>query len=220
MKQVKIVVLIILFCCGNHLYSQTRSFAPEWSYGVNGGITLSRMNVNSYLSVPQELLQQYSGGIVVRYISEKTFGIQAELNYSQRGWRERTDTIFVNHYARSLTYLELPILTHIYFNLAKHVRLIINMGPQVSYYIGEKEIERKINDRERDNSYYDISVQRPFDYGIKGAMGFEFRTKAGSIILDGRYYFGLSDIFNNSKADLFQASHHQVIGVNLSYLFW
>jgi len=219
MKQIGIVALIIFLCCENQIYSQTRSFSQEWSYGVNGGITLSRMNVNSYLSVPQELLQQYSGGIVVRYISEKHFGIQGELNYSQRGWKERTDTIFVNRYARTLTYLELPVLTHIYFDLGKHVRLTVNLGPQVSYYISEKEIEREINDFARDNSYYDLPVQRPFDYGIKGAMGLEFRTKTGSIILDGRYYFGLSDIFNSTKADLFQASHHQVIGVNITYLF-
>jgi hypothetical protein len=50
-------------------------------------------------------------------------------------------------------------------------------------------------------------------------MGFELRTGIGNFILDGRYYFGLSDIYNNAKADDFQASSNQVIGVKLTYFF-
>lgn len=219
MKFVGIILSLIFFCCGEQVYSQTKSFAPEWSYGVNGGLTFSKVGFNSRVSVPQDLLSQFSCGITVRYISESHFGILAELNYSQRGWKERTDTVHVNRYTRSLSYLELPLMTHIYFNLGKSVRLIFNLGPQVGYYIGAKEIEREVNNPDQDTSYYDIAAQHSFDYGLKGALGLEFRTKAGSFILDGRYYYGLADIFNSTKSDLFQASHNQVIGVNLTYLF-
>ncbi|MCL1932300.1 MAG: PorT family protein [Candidatus Azobacteroides sp.] len=219
MKPVVVIALFIFLCFGERAYSQTGAFTPEWSYGVNGGVTFSKVGFNSYVSVPQTLLRQFSGGVVVRYISEKHFGIQGELNYSQRGWKERTDSVHLNRYTRSLAYLELPVMTHIYFNLGNSVRLIFNLGPQIGYYIGAKEKEREVNDPEQDTSYYDTSVQHSFDYGLKGAMGLEFRTKAGSFILDGRYYFGLSDIFNNARADIFQASHNQVLGVNLTYLF-
>ena len=220
MKPFGIVILFFFIILGGErACSQTNSFVPEWSYGVNGGLTFSKVGFRTGFSIPQELLRQFSGGVSVRYISEKNFGIQAELNYSQRGWKELTDTVYLNKYSRSLAYLELPLLTHIYFNLGKSVRLIFNLGPQIGLSIGEKEIEREINDPERDTSYYDKSVQNLFDYGLKGAMGLEFRTKTGSIILDGRYYFGLSDVFHNTKADLFQASHNQVIGVNLTYFF-
>jgi len=219
MKPVRIIILFILFWHGAWTYSQTDSFIPEWSYGVNGGLTFSKVGFNSGITVPQEILTQFSGGITVRYISESHFGIHAELNYSMRGWKERTDTVHLNRYARSLSYLELPLMTHIYFNLRQNVRLIFNLGPQIGYYIGAKEMEREVNDSEQNTDYYDIPVQHLFDYGLKGMMGLEFRTKTGSIILDGRYYFGLSDIFNNTKADLFQASHNQIIGVNFTYLF-
>jgi hypothetical protein len=225
MKPIGIIALFIFLWFGNGMYSQTNTFAPEWAFGVNGGLTFSKVSFNSYINVPQIQFRQFSGGLVVRYISESHFGILGELNYSQRGWKERTDTVYLNRYARSLAYLELPIMSHIYFNLGKSVRLIFNLGPQVGYYISEKEIEREIIDFKQDindpdkPSYYDISVQHPFDYGLKGTMGFEFRTQTGSIILDGRYYFGLSDIFNNTKGDLFQASHHQVMGLSLTYLF-
>jgi len=233
MKHAGIIVLFIFFWCGEQVFSQTKSnsFVPELSFGFNGGITLSRVGFNSiYFSVPQTLLRQYSGGIAVRYISESHFGIQGELNYSMRGWKERTDSAVNNNsYARSIGYVELPLLTHIYFNLGKRVRFIFNAGPQFCYYIGEKNLEYNITDNKLDPvnnpqqtvSYYDTRVQHPFDYGLKGMLGLEFRTKAGSVILDGRYYYGLSDIFSNQKQkhDWFQASHNQVIGLNLSYLF-
>jgi hypothetical protein len=225
MKLIRIIVLLFFLWFGNQTYSQTNTFIPEWAYGVNGGLTFSKVGFNSSLSIPQESFRQFSGGAVVRYISEKQFGIQVELNYSQRGWKERTDTVHLNRYSRSVSYLELPVLTHIYFNLGKNVRLIFNLGPQIGYYLSEKDIERDIVDFKQDEdnpdkpSYYDTSVDRPFDYGLKGVMGLEFRTKAGSIILDGRYYYGLSDVFNNAKGDWFQASHNQIMGVNLTYLF-
>ena len=74
-------------------------------------------------------------------------------------------------------------------------------------------------DPDYDTTYYEDRIQKHFDYGLKGTMGLEFRTKAGSFVLDGRYYFGLSDIFNNAKKDWFQASNNRVIGVNLTYFF-
>jgi len=218
MKLVGIIALFIFLWAGERTYAQTDSFVPEWSYGINGGVTLSKVGFNSYLSVPQSLFKQFSGGITIRYISESHFGIQGELNYSLRGWKERMDTVHVNQYTRSLAYFELPLLTHIYFNLGKRMRLIFNLGPQVGYYLSSKEEERDIKDIPEPN-YYDIAVQHSFDYGLKGVMGLEFRTKAGSFILDGRYYYGLSDIFNSARSDPFQASHNMVIGVNLTYLF-
>jgi len=221
MRPAGIIVLFIFLWYGEQACSQTNSFQPEWGYGINGGLTFSKVGFNSYINVPQTLLKQYSGGITVRYISENHFGIQVELNYSLRGWKERTDTVHLNQYSRSTAYLEIPVMTHLYFNLAKRVRLIFNLGPQVGVFLKEKELERNIVQEitEPAQNYYDFPVQRSFDYGLKGAMGFEIRTKAGSFILDGRYYFALSDIFNNSKADPFQASNNQVIGVNLTYLF-
>ena len=220
MKSIGIITLFIFFWCGGQAFSQSKSFTPEWAFGVNGGATFSKMSFNSiFYRIPQDLLNQYSGGISVRYISENHFGILGELNYSLRGWKERQDsTVNVNRYTRSLAYIELPLMTHIYFNLGKRVRFIFNLGPQIGYYLSAKEIEKDII-VPPDPDYYNNSVQNSFDYGLKGALGLEFRTGAGSFILDGRYYYGLSDIFNNSKGEPFQSSHNQVMGVNLTYLF-
>ncbi|GHV58476.1 hypothetical protein FACS1894182_10980 [Bacteroidia bacterium] len=221
MKRI-IGIILFVFTIGI-VQSQTVDFQPELAYGVNAGATLSRV---SFLPrIPQTLLLQETGGFTARYISEKSCGILVELNYSLRGWKEVADTVsHFNRYSRSLAYIEMPVLTHFYFTLGKRTRMVLNLGPQVSYNIGEKVLQKEIipppNGEPAVPLYYgdDYTIQRKFDYGITGGLGLEVRTGIGSFILEGRYYYGLSDIFNNSRSDIFQSSHNQVIGIKLSYL--
>ncbi|GHT07400.1 hypothetical protein FACS189432_02630 [Bacteroidia bacterium] len=214
-----VYICIVSFFIASFAYSQNSTFSPEWAFGFNGGSTFSKISFTSSIRVPQQLLPQYSGGLTVRYISEHHFGIQGELNYSQRGWKEVTDSIHFDKLTRSLAYLELPLMTHIYFGLGKRVNFVFNIGPQVSWFLNEKVVDKELNTPNEAPIYYDMKVQHKFDYGIKGALGLEFKTGIGSFILDGRYYFGLSDIYNNTRSDLFQASSNKVLGVNLTYLF-
>ncbi|MDR2843373.1 MAG: PorT family protein [Candidatus Symbiothrix sp.] len=217
MKEIRGRGCILLFLLVSWMgYSQETDFQPEWAFGMNGGITLSE--VGFVPRIPQELLVQSSGGLTARYIQEDHFGLQLELNYSLRGWKHEVDTaIYLNHYAESLLYLELPLMTHIYFNLGNRTRLIFNVGPQISYHIGEKVLEKNIVNHDYD-FYEHPQVQNKFDYGITGGLGMELRTGIGHFILEGRYFFGLSDIFYNGREYDFQASHNQVIGIKMTYL--
>jgi hypothetical protein len=222
MKQICSVV-IVWFTIGS-IQAQTNDFRPEWLFGVNAGATMSRAGFLP--RVPQTLLVQETGGLTARYVSEKNCGIQVELNYSLRGWKERADTVsHFNSYSRSLAYLELPVLTHFYFDLGKRARMILNLGPQISYNIGEKVLEKKLvtppNAGEPTVPLYyddDYRVHRKLDYGIAGGMGLEVRTGIGNFVLEGRYYYGLSDIFGNTRGDVFQSSNNQVIALKLAYL--
>ena len=228
MKKIFVLFLFAFLC--RFADSQTNSFSSEWAFGVNGGANLSSMRFNSRYYVPQGLLIQPSGGITVRYISENYFGIIGELNYSLSGWTEKRDTVnnaHLNEYTRSLAYLELPVLTHIYFGMGKNVHFFINAGPQFRYNIGEKVthifIDPSLADSDNPGdhpSYYDESsrINNKFDYGIKGEMGLEFRSGIGFFVLSGSYYFGLADVFSNTASDFFQASSNQIIGVRLAYL--
>ena len=65
-----------------------------------------------------------------------------------------------------------------------------------------------------------MGVDKPFDYGLTGGLGCEVRIKNNhAIMLEGRYYFGLADIFNNKSADYFSVSSNQSILVSLSYMY-
>ena len=46
----------------------------------------------------------------------------------------------------------------------------------------------------------------------------EVNTAIGHFMIEGRYYFGLADIFNNGKADTFGRSAHGAIIAKATYL--
>ena len=64
---------------------------------------------------------------------------------------------------------------------------------------------------------YGKQIDNKFDYGIAGGAGIELKTKAGNFFVEGRYYYGLADIFNNSKLDDFGRSANQTITARIGY---
>ena len=197
--------------------SAQENFHKEFNWGVNGGVSISSMSFSP--KVRQNKLMQGVGGISVRYISENNFGIQSEINYSQRGWKEYDTEDMDMRYIRVLDYIELPVLTHIYFDAGKRFRTVFNLGPQLGFLLNERIVESVNIDTNK--KYYTQKAQSRFDWGLCFGGGIELRTGSGSLVLDGRYYYGLSDVFTNSKVDptyYFAASSNQIICVKLTYL--
>ena len=65
-----------------------------------------------------------------------------------------------------------------------------------------------------------MDIKNKFDYGITGGVGIEFYlTPRNSVTLEGRYYFGLGNIFPAAKADTFSASRNTSIEITLGYNF-
>ena len=76
------------------------------------------------------------------------------------------------------------------------------------------------NDEFRETEQFDMPIQSKFDYGISAGLGMEFILKnKHSIILEGRYYFGIGNIFGSSKADHFGKSNGMAITATLGYMF-
>lgn len=208
--------------------SAQREYSPNFAIGGKAGATLSRMSFSP--EVHQKFTQGMTMGIAARYTEEKYFGLIGEINFVQRGWAEdfaRDDAPQFN-YERTLNYVSIPLLTHIYFGSQK-VRGFVNLGPEVSFMLSNKikanfdyENYASIQDFPqgyRTNEQLSKEVERKFDYGIAGGAGIEFIVKKRhSFMLEGRYYFGLGNIFKDSKRDFFSASRNQSIEVTLKYM--
>ena len=196
--------------------------------GINGGMNMSKVDFSP--SIKQKSLNGMSMGVTARYISEKYFkmlcGIQVELNYSQRGWNENIEDGSENTYSRTMNYLEIPLLAHLAFGkdaMDRGVRFFINAGPQFGLFLRESE---KMSDNwdtsARPNGViyqYGKMVENKFDYGIVGGAGLELSTSIGHFLLEGRYYYGLSDFYKSTKKDEFGRSGHSYIGIRLAYLY-
>ena len=196
--------------------------------GVNLGMNMTKVDFNP--RIKQKSHNGMAFGLTARYMCEKYFnmmcGIQAEINYTQRGWKEDIEDGTENTYSRTMNYVEIPLLAHLAFGkdaLDKGVKFFVNMGPQVAFFLNEKEkMSENWNPSGRPNGViqqYGKMVENKFDYGLLGGLGLELSTKAGHFLLEGRYYYGLADFWGSLKKDDFGRSGHSYMGVKLTYLF-
>ncbi|MDE6199349.1 MAG: PorT family protein [Muribaculaceae bacterium] len=205
--------------------AQTHYIPHVW-IGGHAGMTMSEMSFSP--SVRQSMTQGTTAGVAFRYAEERHVGLIAELNISQRGWKEDFEDAPFS-YSRQLTYIELPILTHIFFGSPKF-KGFVNLGPVVGYMIGDN-ISSDFNYanpdmvpgfplENRSTEQMAMEVKNKFDYGITAGAGCEFVVKRRhAFTLEARYYFGLGNIYPSSKKDTFSASRGTSIMVTLGYMF-
>ncbi|CDB99976.1 uncharacterized protein BN659_00736 [Bacteroides sp. CAG:443] len=229
MKKQSIIALLSFLClsAGIPVHAQLQDPRHNLAIGINGGVNLSSVSFEP--SIKEKTFLTPSFGVTIRYISERYLkmfcGIQAEINYSQRGWKENIDDGTGDTYQRSMNYVEVPLMAHLAFGKDKGygARFVLNLGPQIGYLLGESEKKSEAwHPNERPSGViwqYGKMAESKFDYGIVGGVGIEARTGIGNFLLEARYYFGLSDFYHSTKKDPFSRSAHSYIAGRLTYLF-
>ena len=229
MNMKKIIVSALAFFLALPALAQLGEERSNLALGVNVGMNMSQVSFEP--SIKQKSQNGMAFGITARYMCEKYFnmmcGIQAEVNYSQRGWNELIEDGTENTYNRQMNYLEIPLLAHLAFgkdSRTKGVKFFVNLGPQFSYFINDKENKGggEWDDSHRPNRVnyqYGKEVENKLDYGIVAGGGLELSTPIGHFQLEGRYYYGLGDFYKNSKKDDFGRSGHSYIGIRMTYLY-
>lgn len=203
-----------------------RYYSPDFAIGGKGGATLSQMSFSP--GIRQGMTQGVTFGVMARYTEEKHFGIIAELNFTQRGWKENFEELPFR-YDRTLSYIQLPLLTHIYFG-SRRVRGFVNLGPEVGYLFADHISSNfdyhnvaSVPNFPMNNRRYeqlDMAIHNRFDYGIAAGLGMEvFINRRNSILLEGRFYYGLGNIYPATKADVFAASRSMSIEITAGYFF-
>lgn len=207
--------------------AQVGSPRNSFAFGANCGITMS--NVSFSPKIKQELYQGSTFGLMARYTSEKYFFLicaaQLEANFVERGWQELIEDGSGNEYSHSLTYVEIPFFAHLGIGReARGIQAFLNLGPQFGFMLGDSEkyggqtpwdVSKRPNNV---TEQYGKAIENKFEYGITGGLGAEIKTSIGNFTLEGRYHFGLADIFGNSKKDYFGRSASTTIYAKLAYM--
>lgn len=224
LKRILLPLLILLAIPAIPLSAQ-RHYIPHVHVGVHGGVSMSRQSF--YPSIKENMLNGLQFGFSFRYAEERHVGLLAELNIEQRGWKENFEEAPFSFHRR-LTYIELPVMTHIFFG-SRTVKGFFNLGPEVGYMIGDKATADfpymelpNVPDFPSNRRYeqMQMGISSRFDYGITAGAGVEFIIRRRhSITLEGRYYYGLGNIFPSARKDIFSASRGSSIQITLGYLF-
>lgn len=228
----KIRTLFATLLFSASLHAQVGEIRNNFAVGVNGGYIMDKMSFNP--TIKQDYHGGMTFGLTMRYTCEKYFScvcaLQTEVNYAQMGWKELIETS-TDTYQRTLNYVQIPFLARLAWGKERRgVMGYIVLGPQVGFFLNDKAIRGTSDGSEgwteqtlyhRPNhvtQQYDLPVQNKFEYGITGGAGMEVNTGIGHFLLEGRYYYGLADVFHNSKKDKFGRSAHGAIVAKLSYL--
>ena len=229
MKRLLIPILALLFSVT--AMAQVGELRIDVAIGCNGGYNLSRVDFSP--TIKQNLQPGFTGGFTMRYTTEKYFALicaaQIEVNFAQRGWNELIEDGSNNTYSRTTNYIEVPFFAHLGWGEEERgVQFFVNAGPQFGFYLSNNHEEHygysdeyPWDESKRPNNIteqYGKAIENKLEYGIAGGLGMELKTDIGNFLIEGRYFFGLSDMFGNSKADPFGRSANTTITAKVSYL--
>ena len=237
----RLLLIAVLSMTAASIHAQIGQHRNDFAVGFNAGFVLS--NVGFTPTVSQSFHGGVTAGVTARYVCEKYYSsicaIVAEVNFASIGWKEKIldkyDQPVINpstneqeQYSRTTNYVQIPIFARLGWGREeKGVQFFFQAGPQFGLFISESSSANFDTDHpnldERSNktvAQYDMSVENKFDYGIAGGLGMEYSVpRVGHFMIEGRYYYGLGNIYGDSKKDYFGKSNFGNIIVKLTYLF-
>lgn len=155
----------------------------------------------------------YFGGFGLRFLNEKKAGVQLELNYALRSYRETIDS--VNYQGRNYKYLEIPFLMHLEFGRSK-TKYHIHFGPHLGYALSaEQEL---MEDGEITIEPYELLPNRDnrWDYGLAFGFGIGYDIGPGKLQAEGRYMYS----FGNIEKSLLVTRTSQPVNIQLSLAYF
>lgn len=238
-RRVMPVVLTLLLAAVG-VKAQVGEHRSELAVGLNAGYVLS--NVGFTPSVSQTMHGGMLMGATLKYTCEKYFrticSLVAECNYVSAGWKEdildaydkpviNPQTAAAEQYQRTLHYVQVPVFAHLAWGKeGRGWQFFAQAGPQFGYLLSEKtktnfdlstaDIDQRSNKITAQDT---MQVQNRFDYGIAAGAGAEYiHPRLGHLLVEARYYYGLGNLYHDSKRDFFGKSNLGNIVLKLTWL--
>ena len=223
---IKKLILIGALLTANIVAVAEEHYSGTFNIGVKGGVCMSRTMFSP--NVPQKFHTGPMVGLMFRYIEENHFGLIGELNFEQRGWNEDFEGTGYS-YSRDLSYIQIPLLAHIYFDFNR-AKFFFNAGPEIGVMVAEKtNADFDVNNfpsldgfpsQNRSTEQFTMPIKNKIDYGISAGVGAEMSiNNKNAIQIEGRFYYGLNNIFGANKKDTFASSNSIGIMVSIGYYF-
>lgn len=170
----------------------------------------------------QVLLLEPNFGFVAVFNDKCNAGLQFEVNYAVKGWREKSRNSDTASYKREITYLEVPLMTH--FELGRDwFRIYGIFGPYFAVKQSEKTTSYNYDVIMALNPYDMYSQKvRKLDFGNKVGLGFRVNIKSRfSVLADARYDLQVAggQNFFKKQPNGIQASRLSELSGSITVLF-
>ena len=214
------------------------AFVPQVPQGLLGGITAgfsARYNCEKYFK---------SICALVGEVNLTQMGWKEDiLDFNDQPVVLHNDETQTLRYSRKMNYVQIPVFARMGWGRErKGFQFFFQIGPQIGFLLSEttdanfdvRQSDFNPGPRENPNPDYKyqasrvsdvvaqdtMAVENTFDYGIAAGAGLEFsHRKLGHFLVEGRYYYGLGNIYGSSKRDYFARSNFGAIMIKFTYLF-
>lgn len=163
----------------------------------------------------------YSGGLSYKFYTAQKYvgGIQIDLQYMGRGFAYDLQSKSDSSYHRTINSFELPFMwqPHIYV-FQRHGRIFLNLGVYLSYMGGSEYYYKSKKAGIYEEGPYQRQITRDarWGYGLCGGAGIGFLIRRFEIAVEGRYYFGYSDVLRNGTKYQGNPTHSPLDNINIS----
>lgn len=218
MPRIIFSLLLFVFFSGSALGQEQR----KTYLGIKGGYNLSSAYFfHSFDGVPtidEGWNNGFHGGIIAMNYWRNHIGLQAELNYTRKGWTQRFNNGEPD-YMTKMDYIELPLLVNLHTG-KKRTHLYANLGCFVEYMVKFQETAHPVDPGASDFFPYIEERDNKFGYGFRGGVGAFRDFGFGTFLLEGHFSYSLSSMLDPVTLDtgVPNISNHYVIGVSVAYM--
>jgi len=197
----------------------------SWYVGVRGGSNVLGASVSNAILQTKVVTGQVlgvTGGVVVKYFPKPHFGIQTEVNITQKGYLMFFDDAS-DQVKTTFQYLEVPFMMNVYVGRRKW-QFMANGGPFVSWLLSHSITDPFDPATIQSDEYeylYDSDRDRKLNYGIKVSAGLFREFSFGAFQVEGNFALDIGNFLNPITLDsgVPDASHNSVYGISVAYLF-
>ena len=240
--------LLLTFAASLRAFAQVGEYRNVWAVGISGGCALNKVGFTPDVPQSMHTGSTFGivGRYTSEKYFSTICSVQLEVNMAELGWKEKIQTIsgeevtnpttgIAESYQRDVKYIQIPLLAHLAWGKERRgVNAFINAGPQIGFMLSESTTKNydtpyipanypdyvegmtRVNTEVAQET---MDVEKHFDYGIAVGAGVEWDIRhIGRFSLEGRYYYGLGNLYGDSKKDEFSKSNNGTIYIRLAYL--
>lgn len=186
------------------------ALAQSKEFGLKASSAFTQVQFNP--TIDQSSQRNLYGGMAFRFLNAKNAGVQVELNYGRRSYREEIDSLSFT--GRAYDVIELPLMTHVRFGRGKFSSYM-HVGSLIDYVIGAQE-ENFANEELITEPYtLDPAVDNRWNYALAGGFGLSYAIGPGLLQAEGRYAYYFGSIEKSLLVTRF--SQPRSVQVSLSY---
>jgi outer membrane protein with beta-barrel domain len=170
------------------MFGSTNEVSAQVTLGARVGYTQADMIFDPEAETSR--LSSVAGGAFLRF-GLGSVSFQPEVLVVTKGFLE---TVGPADLQLKTDYLEVPVLLRLSTGAGSPFAPYLLVGPSLGYEIRCQIEEEVAGQQVTDDCNDDDPNHKKFDVGVTGGLGFEFAIGAGSLLIEGRYVHGLTDL--------------------------